>query len=306
MSPVLRLARIILPSRAPLDLARFYVTALGFTHTGTHPISEPALGELLGLPGAQGELVSLRLGAQRLGLLRTDPAGLAYPADITPTSTRFQHFAMTVGEMAQAQARLQAVPAWQPISRGGPQQLPPASGGITAFKFRDPEGHPLELIAGAAAPAGQINHSAISVQSARRSAGFYEGLGLKLTGATLNVGIEQDRLDGVPQARVAVKALSLPDGSAPHLELLCYGDGCQRPAAASAANDIAAAWLVFTVRSEAQLRALLERFRPGLAPSRFADGTLRGLIRDPDGHWLCLELPGASGLKAQPPVAKPG
>ena len=44
-------------------------------------------------------------------------------------------------------ARLSAHAGWTTISTDGPQLLPASSGGVTAYKFRDPEGHPLELIA---------------------------------------------------------------------------------------------------------------------------------------------------------------
>ena len=57
------------------------------------------------------------------------------------------------------------------ISRGGPVTLPPSAGEITAVKFRDPEGHPLELIefpnGSSAVWSGEgmlgIDHSAIGV-----------------------------------------------------------------------------------------------------------------------------------------------
>ncbi|ODR96565.1 hypothetical protein AUC70_14945 [Methyloceanibacter stevinii] len=32
------------------------------------------------------------------------------------------------------------------VTAGAPVLLPPNTGSVTAFKFRDPEGHPLELI----------------------------------------------------------------------------------------------------------------------------------------------------------------
>ena len=41
---------------------------------------------------------------------------------------------------------LSAAAGWRPISEGGPQLLPPSNGAVRAFKFRDPDGHPLELI----------------------------------------------------------------------------------------------------------------------------------------------------------------
>ncbi len=306
MSAGLRLDRIVLICNAPLALARFYERALGFTCGGSRILDEPAFGAKLGLPAARAQGVSLRLGGQHLDLLRIEPAGLPYPQDVPGSNALFQHFAIEVRDLPRAMRRLNAQPGWTAISVGGPQTLPPASGGVTAFKFKDPEGHPLELIT-PAQPAPdvrrpRITHSAISVASTARSTSFYAQLGLVMTGGSINVGPEQARLDAMPTARVAVTALSACGAPAPHLELLCYGEQSVRPPVAARPNDIAADWLVFSVRAEEHLRSLL-RMCAGIAPRRFADGTLRGLLPDPDGHWLCLEAP-ADGT--QPPVANPG
>ena len=92
--------------------------------------------------------------------------------------------------MPAAYARLAAQPGWNTISTDGPQVLPASSGGVTAYKFRDPEGHPLELLAFPpdAIPARWqkvsatgclgIDHSAISVVDTDQSIKFYERLGL--------------------------------------------------------------------------------------------------------------------------------
>jgi catechol 2,3-dioxygenase-like lactoylglutathione lyase family enzyme len=307
MSAVLSLDRIVRICDAPLGLAHFYEQALGFTCRGSRIIAEPALGTLLGVPDARAQLVTLTLGEQRVDLVRIEPGGRAYPAGILGPSALFQHFAIEVPDMSRAMARLGTQSAWKSISVGGPQTLPPASGGVTAFKFKDPEGHPLELITPAqpAAEAAdcQITHSAISVQSTARSVSFYERLGLARTGGSLNIGVEQDRLDGIRAARVAVTALSARGAPDPHLELLCYEDRFVRPPVALEPNDIAADWLVFTLRNEADLIRLLQQFPAADRPTRFADGTLRSLVRDPDGHWLCLEAPANT---PQPPVANPG
>ena len=99
----------------------------------------------------------------------------------------FQHFAIVVADMALAYRRLCSVSGWTAISIDGPQRLPPSSGGVSAFKFRDPDGHPLELLA---FPDGRwpaqwrarsngdlalgIDHSAISVSDSARSIAFYQ------------------------------------------------------------------------------------------------------------------------------------
>jgi catechol 2,3-dioxygenase-like lactoylglutathione lyase family enzyme len=307
MSAVLRLDRLVLVCDAPLGLAHFYEQALGFTCSSNRIIAESALGALLGVPDARAQCVTLTLGEQRVDLVRIEPAGRAYPEGILGPSALFQHFAIEVPDMSRAMARLGTQSAWTSISVGGPQTLPPASGGVTAFKFKDPEGHPLELITAAQPAAGaagyRISHSAISVASTALSVAFYERLGLARTGGSLNTGPEQDRLDGLPAARVEVTALNASRAPEPHLELLCYADRFEPAPSAAKPNDIAADWLVFTVRDEADLRVLLRQIDAAGLPTRFADGTLRSLVHDPDGHWLCLEAPANS---PQPPVANPG
>jgi catechol 2,3-dioxygenase-like lactoylglutathione lyase family enzyme len=164
--------------------------------------------------------------------------------------------------------------------------LPSSSGGVTAFKFRDPDGHPLELLA---FPDGRmpahwrrrdtgglflgIDHSAMSVSDTAASIAFYGGLGLRVVARSVNTGIEQDRLDAVKAARVEVTALK-PVQAMPHVELLFY-----RSAARSGINvvrneDVAAARLVFETIGPAADSAI--------AP--------HGLV-DPDGHHLVIRPP---------------
>ena len=83
------------------------------------------------------------LGEQSIELVATKSALRIFaPAN----STAFQHFAIVVSDIDKAMQKLSGCQGWSPISRAGPQALPLASGGVTAFKFRDPEGHPLELL----------------------------------------------------------------------------------------------------------------------------------------------------------------
>ncbi len=68
-----------------------------------------------------------------------------------PRTRAFSTSPIVVADMAAAPTRsLRGCQGWQPISRDGPQRLPANTGDVTAFKFRDPEGHPLELLAFAA------------------------------------------------------------------------------------------------------------------------------------------------------------
>ena len=142
MTSVQKLSRIILICRQAERLAEFYIRALGFACIADSPKIDPGFAELIGLAKGQVRITSLRLGNQVIALAETQPPGCSYPGDVPGWDPLFQHFAIVVSDMTAAYANLQALPNWTPISTDGPQILPPSSGGVTAFKFRDPEGHP--------------------------------------------------------------------------------------------------------------------------------------------------------------------
>jgi hypothetical protein len=75
--------------------------------------------------------------------------GKLIPIDSRSNDLWFQHFAIAiaVSDMDRAYAHLRSFPI-KPISME-PQTIPPdnkASAGVRAFKFKDPDGHNLELI----------------------------------------------------------------------------------------------------------------------------------------------------------------
>jgi len=124
-----------------------YVTTFGCRVEQRDAI-EHSLTSVLGVPEASGRRTLLRLGRERIELLEfTDSMGRTYPCDSTSTDIWFQHMAIVVSDMTDAHQRIMAHPRFTPISRAGPVRLPDESGGVTAFKFRDHDGHPLELIA---------------------------------------------------------------------------------------------------------------------------------------------------------------
>ncbi|GEO98547.1 VOC family protein [Methylobacterium haplocladii] len=299
-----RIARISLNAVDPDRLAAFYETGLGFVRDGEAEWpSEPA-SRLFGVTVERARVVSLRLGEQIIDLVGLTPQGAPYPGDVPGWSPLFQHFAMIVSDMEAAYGRLSGVPGWKPISQGGPQRLPASSGGVTAFKFRDPEGHPLELLA---FPAGGIpeiwrqpssrnvglgiDHSAISVAETERSIAFYEILGFRVSSRSHNRGPEQARLDGIERPDVAVTGLSLPGRAAPHLELLCYRTERDHTTATMRATDSAATRLVLAMSDPGALARAYERLpahRVSPGPVIRPDGGTEALLRDPDGHHLLL------------------
>ena len=295
---VLRLLRV---SRNVGELARmvaFYGDALGFVLLQQRAVEAPAWGALMGLPGARAQIARLRLGTQELELVAFDPPGQPYPSGSNAADLCFQHLAIVVADMAAAYALLRRH-AFVPISDGGPQTLPPDTGAVTAFKFRDPEGHPLELIhfpAGVGAPAWQnasglflgIDHSAIAVADADASRAFYAQLGWHAASHSHNRGPAQDRLDGLRDTDVEVVGLEAAQGGPPHLELLGYrAPQGRRPPTPAANNDLVTDRLVMEVDDLAALLAKLAvdpAYPPGLP---FEDG-LTALRQDPDGHRLLL------------------
>jgi catechol 2,3-dioxygenase-like lactoylglutathione lyase family enzyme len=243
------------------------------------------------------------LGKQVIALAETQPPGRSYPPDVPGSDCRFQHFAIVVSDMTAAYAKLQALHEWTAISTDGPQILPPSSGSVTAFKFHDPEGHPLEMLAFApgATPARWamgsanlclgIDHSAISVADTSRSVAFYSRLGLARAASSLNVGREQEKLDNLPGAIVEVTALVPPMQAVPHVELLCYRSNFGRRELFPNRNDVAATQLVFEADRNA-LDAIVALNRDTIiSSSTISEGEeiQAVLLRDPDGHLLCIE-----------------
>jgi catechol 2,3-dioxygenase-like lactoylglutathione lyase family enzyme len=308
VSRALRLLRVGLTVPDLARAAAFYADALGFAAAEAPRQAAPGLAAALGLGEAACATVQrLRLGAQEIELAEFDPPGRPYPPGSTSYDLWFQHIAIVVGDMAAAHARVAAHGGAAAITVGGPQRLPPSSGGVTAWKFRDPDGHPLELIAfpPGTGPAAWsdisrtaltvgFDHSAISIGDAGRSAAFYEGtLGLACASRQVNRGPEQERLDAAPGAVVDVVALDPAKAPTPHIELLGYRvpRGRSVPDGGLRANDVAATRLVLHVTGLDALTEELGRAGRLVSPegvTDLGDGTRAALARDPDGHLLLL------------------
>lgn len=279
---------------ADLDRAgAFYCEALGFR------VVDRAMPPWTQLPGACGEVprtTRLRLGEQEIEL-----TAFANSAPYPPTSHSndawFQHCAIVVSDMDAAYERLLAYRA-APITRDGPQQLPPSTGSVRAFKFRDPDGHPLELLAfppGSGDPRWQhardrdlmlgLDHSAIGVADSERSITFYtQLLGMRVTARQVNHGVEQQRLDDLDGVRVDVVALQPCRRRTPHVELLGYLQPRGRAASARDVQAIVADRLILEVD---ELGPVLARLGKAGAALIAADAE-SALLRDPDGHVLVL------------------
>ncbi|MGH7079059.1 MAG: VOC family protein [Acetobacteraceae bacterium] len=281
--------------------AEFYVDALGFERVGGPRSVSSDFMTTIGLGKKHATAQRLRLGLQEIELVAFGPPGRPYPEGSTAADLWFQHLAIVTNDMANAYARVKANGTATAITQFGPQLLPPASGGVTAWKFRDPDGHPLELIqfppgGGPAvwhdAPPHTatigIDHSAISVADIARSTAFYEGvLGLVPGPPQINRGMAQERLDAVPDATAGVAALTPPGAATPHLELLGYLTPRGRAMPSDMrADDIAASRLVFAVHDPTMFASTA-----GAEPTSPSPEKSRLLLRDPDGHFIVLTRP---------------
>lgn len=244
-----------LVTRNPQPLVAFY-TGLGFDADEAQAIPAAEMA-LLGLHG-RGSRRILRLGDQRVELDHFENPGRGYPPDVTGADSRFQHLALVTDDAAAVWSRACPLGA-TPISVAGPVTLPASSGGVTAIKLRDPEGHPLELLQLPRAPRTVdrglhgIDHSAISVTDVDASRAFYEALGLSRGRQTFNHGPSQATLDGLAGAQVDVVPL-IPSLGTPHLELLCYRTPPPHSAERLAPNDVAATRIVWSADRDAVLR----------------------------------------------------
>jgi catechol 2,3-dioxygenase-like lactoylglutathione lyase family enzyme len=272
---------------------------------------------------ARGRRSLLRLGRERIELLEfTDSAGRPYPPDSTSTDLWFQHMAIVVNDMTDAHQQVTANQRFRAISRAGPVRLPDTSGGVTAFKFRDHDGHPLELLA---FPEGRVpgewrtangtgsflgvDHTAIAIRNTARSVRFSRSVFEFSVGTrTENRGHEQDALDDVDDVQVSVTRLA-PDLPAPRMELLHYHVGTRRPIPHdTASNDIIATHSVVQVASlDATVAALARRGTP-LADEDLM--TMRGgmraaLVAGPDGHRFLVEEPAAATMCGASGPAQP-
>ncbi|MGB7075725.1 MAG: glyoxalase [Xanthobacteraceae bacterium] len=251
------IAAFRLTTAEPERLATFY-RGLGFAVGAPERIPDDEIA-LLGLQGS-GTRLPLWLGDQRVDLDCFDRRGRAYPSAAMSSDLCFQHFALLTDNAAAAWALATALDAL-PISTAGPVTLPASSGGVTAVKFRDPEGHPLEILQFPAGsghrPAGTglfgIDHSAVSVSDVDASTRFYEALDLSMQGRTLNQGSSQEALDGLSHVVVDVVPM-MPRRPVPHLELLAYRKPMGRPAGLMEANDVAATRTVWAADRDAVVR----------------------------------------------------
>ena len=297
----------------------FYTQVLSFAPVSDVEVTGSAYEHLQGVFGLRMRVVRLRLGDEAIVLTEyLAPRGRLIPADSRSHDHWFQHIAIIVSDMERAYGWLRQHKVEHASS--GPQRLPAwntRAAGIQAFYFKDPDGHPLEILQFPPDKGDTkwhrpteklflgIDHTAIVVRNTEDSLKFYRDvLGLTVVGESENSGPEQEHLNNVFGARLRITTLRAAAGPAiEFLEYLAPRDGRPFPAEARA-NDLVH-WQTTLIAHD--LEATAHQVRAGMFPLvspgivTLADSQLgftKGiLVRDPDGHVMQLVIPATQGAQ---------
>ncbi len=288
----------------------FYTRALSFEKVSDNEVDGEPSERLTGVFGVRMRVVRLRLGNEFLELTEFLAAeGRPAPVDSHSNDLWFQHVAIIVSDMDSAYRVLRAHHARHASS--GPQRLPDwnmSAGGIRAFYFKDPDGHPLEVLwfpAGKGDPKWHqnskrlflgIDHTAIAVRDTERSLKFYRDLlGMRVAGESRNYGTEQAHLNNVEGASLRITGLRLAAG--PGIEFLEYlTPRGGRPIPEDERPNDLVHWhtIGLTDGGSETLNRLASSGIPVVSkdvtplPSGWPDYSRGVLVRDPDGHELLL------------------
>jgi catechol 2,3-dioxygenase-like lactoylglutathione lyase family enzyme len=284
----------------------FYSTVLQFQKVSETEVDGDSYEHLTGVFGLRVRIARMRLGAESIELTEfLAPRGKPTPVDARSNDRWFQHVAIIVSDMDRAYQWLREHKVQH--ASPGPQRLPAwnrNAGGIRAFYFRDPDGHPLEVLwfpqdkgnAKWHAPTTRlflgIDHTAIVISNTEASLKFYrDRLGMEVAGESENYGPEQERLNNVFGARLHITALRAASGPGiEFLEYLAPQDGRPYPPEEKA-NDLIhwqTRFLGISVDEAAQtLRNNRSAFVSTGAvelPDDKAGFRKAVTVRDPDGH----------------------
>lgn len=289
----------------------FYSQVLHFQKISDTEVTGETYENLEGVFGVRMRVVRMRLADEYIQLTEyLAPKGRPIPVDSRSNDRSFQHIAIIVSDIDKAYAWLRQHKIEHASS--GPQRLPDwnkNAAGIRAFYFKDPDGHPLEILEFPADKGLEkwhrksddlflgIDHTAIVVEDTDSSLRFYRDLlGLRVVGESENYGSEQEHLNNVFGAHLRITSLRSQSG--PGIELLEYlspRSGQPFPVD-ERANDIVHRQTE-VVTSDAQVAA--QKFTS--AHTKFvssgviteSDGQLgfrkAFLVRDPDGHAILIE-----------------
>jgi catechol 2,3-dioxygenase-like lactoylglutathione lyase family enzyme len=290
---------------------KFYSGVLGFQKVSETEVAGESYEHLEGVFGVRMRIVRMRLGEEFIELTEyLTPKGRPIPVDARSNDRSFQHVAIIVSDIDKAYRGLRENRVEHASS--GPQRLPDwnkNAAGIRAFYFKDPDGHPLEILQFPPDKGMEkwhqisdqlflgIDHTAIVVSDTESSLKFYRDLmGLRIAGESDNYGTEQEHLNNVFGAHLRITSLRASAG--PGIELLEYlapGDGNPFPADERANDIVHRQTSVMTKNAEAaaqQFSNVRTKFVSSGVVSE-SDGKLgfhkAFLVRDPDGHAILVE-----------------
>ena len=256
--------------------ANFFAKVLQFEKVSDFRVVGSEYDKMEGVFNANMRIVHLKLGEQIVELTQyvSPPTGRPIPVPSYSNDAWFQHMAIVVSDMDAAYKILQENNVQQ-IS-ANPITIPesnPGAAGIKAIKFRDPEGHDLELIyfpPGKGDPSWQkpaadklflgLSHTAMTVASTDKGVTFYRDLlGLDVGGVTFNSGATQDVLDDLFNDTCLVTEM-MPVSAPPHIEFLDYKTppGGRLMPVDTRANDL---WHWQTTLVTKDIQAVTDRLR---------------------------------------------
>ena len=289
----------------------FYSKALTFQKVSDTEVTGDDYEHLEGVFGLRMRVVRMRLGDEFIELTEyLAPKGRAISADSRSNDRWFQHVAIIVSDMDKAYRWLRQNKVEHASS--GPQRLPgwnKNAAGISAFYFKDPDGHPVEVLQFPPdkglekwhRPTDKlflgIDHTAIVVWDTDASVKFYHDLlGMRVAGESENYGTEQEHLNNVFGAHLRITALR--GASGPGIELLEYlapRDGRPFPVDEHA-NDVVHRQTILLARdadaAARQLYAARVNFVSSgvIANQKTQLGFNKAfLVRDPDVHTIAIE-----------------
>ena len=291
----------------------FFTKVLAFEKIADFRVIGSAYDRMEGVFNANMRIAHLKLGEQVVELTQyvSPPTGRPIPVPSYSNDAWFEHMAIVVSDMDAAYKILQENNVQQ-IS-ANPVTIPesnPGAAGIKAVKFRDPEGHDLELIyfpAGKADPLWQkpgnklflgLSHTAMTVDSTEKSVAFYRDiLGMDVGGVTFNTGTTQEVLDDLFNDTCLVTPM-VPAVAPPHIEFLDYKTppGGRPMLVNTKANDL---WHWQTTLVTKDIGAITDRLRKAGAQFITPDivsipqesqaelGFKKAvMVRDPTGHAI--------------------
>ena len=291
--------------------ADFYSRVLTFEKVSDTEATGEDYEHLEGVFGLRIRVVRMRLGDEFIELTEyLAPKGRPIPVDSRCNDRWFQHIAIIVSDMDKAYSWLRQNKVEHASS--GPQRLPDwnkNAAGISAFYFKDPDGHPIEVLQfppdkGAAKwhqATGKlflgIDHTAIVVGDTDASIRFYRDvLGMHIAGESENYGTEQEHLNNVFGAHLRITALRGTSG--PGIELLDYlapRNGRPFPEDEHA-NDLVHRQTVLMTKSAEQAARELRVAKANFVSSGLIANQNKELgfkaafvVRDPDGHAVEIE-----------------